>query len=233
MFANHHRFANCERLEGRVIAARAANTVPDTIYNNYKLYHYSLIHKLKSARDNIDSLKEQLTTTPPQDIVNDAGEYLYLVNRSIDGFFYTSGSALDILAREVLTYYGIVLPDRVYFQTALKELAQVRPGDTLLPRLEDPPWKEEFSTYRNTLTHELLIVSRYSLNVVMDGPDQSTAVVFPLPDDPRVDMPQRTYRRNKDVLSYCNETFRKILSVINQIYGDLATKIEATNSLPI
>jgi hypothetical protein len=220
-------------LERCVANLQDANHIADSVLTGYHKYHFSLLHKLKSAEHNIQRLEDILTNTATEDIVSGLEEFTFLVNMSIDGFFYTGGSALDILAREVLTYFSIPLPHSVYYRTARQELSNHRPGDPLLPRLDDPNWKLDFSNYRNTLTHELLIAGEFSINVKLVGRGQKTQIVFPLPDDPRETLNDRVYNKYPDVLEYCTMHFRRILSLINQIYGDIADRAIAANALPL
>jgi hypothetical protein len=233
MFSPHHRFDNCRRLERAIRHLQQSNTIPENILKGYNRYHFALLHKLKSAKYYAEQLQSVLSTTSPEDIVKNSEVFLFAVNVSIDGFFYVAGSALDILAREVLTYFDIPMPLRVYYTTAHEQISARRAGDPILTRLANPAWKDEFSDYRNALTHELLIAGSYSINVDVDGSSQKTRIVFPLPDDPRVDPEARTYKRNSDVIAYCTATFRRLLSLINTIYGDLTSRIENNNALPI
>jgi len=143
------------------------------------------------------------------------------------------GSSMDILAREVLSYYGIPLPQVVYFHRARNLISRTRPGDPILRFLSDPSWKEEFSKYRNALTHELLIVGKYSLDISVDGGIQRQKIVIPLPDNPRDEIDARTYSKNKDVLQYCTKTFKRILSFVNQVHGEIVKNIVSNNRLPI
>ena len=76
---------------------------------------------------------------------------------------------MDIIAREVLIYFDIALPDTVYYYTARTILLTQRTGDSLIPRLDNPGWKDEFSNYRNALTHEVLIARNYNINVNDNG----------------------------------------------------------------
>lgn len=233
MFSPYHKFANCSKLEKIISEIHSQTPISDLIINNYKIYHWSLIHKLKSAQYYIISLNDILSNSVPQDIVSDLSDFSFKINRDIDGYFYSNGSALDILAREVLAYFNIPFPTSVYFRTARNELQSNRPGHSLLTKLSDPSWKDEFSNYRNALTHELLIGGKYSIQVVVDGSEHKTRVVYPLPDDPRIEMNSRTFRRNENVLDYCSLNFRRTLSLINQIYGEIYTLIQNTNSLPL
>ena len=134
-------------------------------------YHYALFHKLRSSRTHLDNLERLLLQTPPQDIVSTStsGDFHFNANLIIDSFFYSLGSSLDILAREVLSYYSLPMPHTVYFRTARREINIHKPGDPILPLLVDPIWKGEFSDYRNSLTHELLIVGRFSLDISIEG----------------------------------------------------------------
>jgi hypothetical protein len=233
MFTPHHHFANCERLEREIAAVQRGGNARDDIYEGYKLYHFALIHKLKSARDCLTKLEQSMAAASSQDLANNPVEFLYTVNCCIDGFFYAGGSAMDILAREVLTYYGVRLPANVYFRTARKQLQRTHPNHALLPRLSDPPWLSEFQDYRNALTHEVLILAHLSFTCDIDGPDQKLRVLVPLPDNPRERNNQRTYKRNEDVCAYCTTAFKRILSFVNQVYEDLVTGVRTARSLPI
>jgi len=152
---------------------------------------------------------------------------------SLDGFFYFGGSALDILAREVLSYFGISLPTNVYFEKAREIISNNRPGDLILNRLNNPTWKSDFSMYRNASTHELIIAKQFNINVCMDGATQKQTIILPLPDDPRVDPDDRTFRRYPNVIDYCKSHMRRLLKLINTIYGDIYTRAACNSRLPL
>lgn len=227
-FAPHHKFAGAVKLEKAIAAARSAGNLPDSVYSDYEKYHFSLLHKLRSARYHVDTLTGYLssgsTQTSPADLV-------YRVNFHFDGFLHVVGSATDIFAREVLTYFGVPLPGKVYYHTAHTLLTAQRPGDAILAHLSDPTWRGEFGDYRNTATHESLIGTRYQLSVDVHGQATTTRVVFPIPDDPRAT--NKTYRRNPDIVQYCCRTFKRVLSHFNQCYDEIAARVASTNSLPL
>jgi len=233
MFSPHHRFANCARLEAAFQRLRAAGSVPDDIVLGFNRYHYALIHKLKSARYHVDALTETLSSTPPLDSLSQSSDFMFKVNMHLDGFFYSGGSALDILARELLTYYGVTLPAKVYYHTAHATLSTSYPTDPILDRIKDPQWKEDFTTYRNALTHELMIAGQFNINVRLDGASEEKTLVLPLPDDPRVDPSARTTRKYPDADEYCRNHIRRLLTLINTIYGDIITRMGTNNALPL
>lgn len=233
MFSPYHRFTNCQRLEGLIHDLQTNNNVPQIILNGHQIYHYTLVHKLKSAEHYIQCLDFDLAATPPADIFS--REFLFSVNRSIDGFFLSGGSALDILAREVLVYFNIPLPPTIYFGTAREQLEEHRAHDPIISRLCAPAWKSDFSNYRNALTHEILIAGSVVLNLNLHAPGGTLTgpIILPLPDDPRSGPSHRTYRRHPDVLDYCKTTLRRILSLVNVVYGELTDRITLTGRLPL
>ena len=232
-FRSYHRFANRARLENLVSTLNDNGNITDDAYNNFYRYHPAMIHKLKSAKHNLDSLTEKLTSTDIQEAAVPTGDFMFEVNMFIDGFFYNSGSALDILGRVVLALFGQSLAGNVYFQTAHTRISQNRAGDPILPRLTNPTWRSTFSDYRNTLTHELILASRYQIEIDNSGASPSTRILFPLPDDPRADPQARQYRRNPDVIVYTEIHFTRILSLANTIYGDIISRVGTGGSLPL
>ena len=232
-FRPYHRFANCKRLEGLVNTLRESEDITDDAYGNFHRYHPAMIHKLRSAKYQLDGLIDKLTSTDIQDAADPTGNFMFEVNMFIDGFFYSSGSSLDILARIVLTLFGEPLTGNIYFQTAHARLNQNRPGDLLLSRLANPPWRAMFSDYRNTLTHELILASRYQIEIDASGGQPSSKIVFPLPDDPRAVPEARKYKRNPDVANYAKTHLVRVLSLANQIYGDIAGRAESSGALPL
>ncbi|HRY31915.1 MAG TPA: hypothetical protein P5531_03000 [Bacteroidales bacterium] len=228
MFSPIHRFQNCQRLQRWFEANRDTGNIPVAILQGYNRYHYALLHKLKSAKYHYSNLVAVVEETEATEMLANSESFLQQVNMHLDGFFYCSGSALDILAREILIYFNIPLPGRVYYNTAGEQLNIQRPADPLLARLNDPQWKAEFSDYRNALTHEVLIARNYNINVNDNGMNQQISVVFSMPDDPRTDFTARTFRRNPNGLEYCQLTFQRILSHINQIYGEIEQRTRNT-----
>ena len=156
-FSPYHRMAHCQRLQRTISEFHENGNIPELIFGQYKRYHYSLLHKLKSAKKHLENLQDVLENTEVSAVVGNSNDFINEVNMHIDSFFYCCGSAMDILAREVLIYYNIPLPNRVYFRTAREQINTLRPGDALLTRLQDPTWEQEFKDYRNSLTHEVLI----------------------------------------------------------------------------
>ncbi len=232
-FRPYHRFPNRTKLDRIVRDLRASGHATSTLSEDFYRYHPAMIHKLRSAKYNLDRLKERLTTTNTQDAADTTGEFMFEVNMSIDGFFYNAGSALDILARVVLTVFGQPLTGRIYFETAHTRLAQSRPGDPILARLKSPAWRQQFSEYRNTLTHELILASRYHIDIDNTGPEPIHQIVFPLPDRPRARPADRSFRQYPNVLDYAAKHFRRILTVANTVYGNIACRLEANGSLPL
>ena len=233
MFSPYHRFTNCNKLESVIKSIRTSVTIPDDIIKGHNRYHFALVHKLKCAKHHLDSMIELLSTTPAADVLGQSSDFMFKINMYLDGFFYTCGSAMDILAREVLTYFSIPLQDRVYYQTARIDLGAARPTDALLNRLEDPTWRVEFAMYRNALTHERIIAGNFNINVTIDGDTEDKTLVLPLPDDPRVDVMDRTFRNNPDMIEYCKLHMKRLLVLINTIYGEIADRAAANMSLPL
>ena len=231
MFSPHHRLNNCIKLE-RWLDNNSGNFSED-VAKGHNRYHYALLHKLKSAQKHLENLRDVLTNTDASTVLPNSEEFLQKVNMSLDSFFYCCGSALDILAREILVYFGLPLTGNIYFHVAHLRISQSRPGDPILQKLEKPAWKDEFSNYRNALTHEVLIAGNFSIQFNATGRTHEKTIIFPLPDDPRADIEDRTFRRNTDSLEYCNLTFQRILSLINQIYGEIESRARAQNSLPL
>lgn len=232
-FRPYHRFQNRVRLERIVNRLNKSSMVSDDVYENFHRYHPSMVLKLKSAKFNIKRLEEKLTTTDIQDAADIASDFMFEVNMYIDGFFYNAGSALDILARVVLTVFGLPITSRIYFETARVKIEQSRPGDQILPRLVKPVWRQRFSDYRNTLTHELILASKYHIEIDGTGAERTYRILFPLPDDPRARPKERSYRQNPNVLKYTTQHFTRILSIANTIYGDIATRAENNGQIPI
>lgn len=232
MFSPYHTFGYCSRLRTSIDRLNTAGLVPHDILTDHNKYHYSLTHKLSSAKFHLENLKDVLNNTDPAIVVNSA-EFTNVVNTHLDSFFYCCGSALDILAREVLTYYNIALPSRLHFHNARQLLNRYRAGNALINRLDNPNWKDEFSNYRNALTHELLIGTVYNIQINNTGPELQRVIKFPLPDNPRLNVNLRTYNRNQDAYLYCERTFIRIITLINTIYRELNTQIIATGRLPL
>lgn len=234
-FTPYHSFANQTQLERLVETLNNTGNITDsTAYENFNRYHPAMIHKLKSAKYNLDRLTDKLTTTDIQDVVSSTGDFMFEVNMYIDGFFYNAGSAMDILARVVLTLFGEPLSGKVYFQTAEAKISTARPNDPILPKLSTPPWRDTFTNYRNTLTHELIVASICQITLSMSGVSQQDShIILPLPDDPRATPSARTYRQNPNALDYLSQQFRRVLRLVNQVYGHIFDRATTARSLPI
>ena len=228
MFSPYHTFTGCSRLQKEIARLTAAGAIAAPMGQYHDIYHYSLLHKLRSAKYHVDTLKSYLSTQNPS---VPATELVYRVNFHFDGFLHTLGSGADIFAREILSYFNIPHPQNVYFHTAEQQIALARPGDAVLPFIQSPPWRALFSEYRNTATHENLIGTGYSIQIDIQGGKQIQRLQFPIPDDPRV-WP-RTYDHHPDIVEYCRITYRRWLSLFNQTYLHLVTRTAATNTLPL
>ncbi len=235
MFSPYHRLNNCIRLERWIRENHENGSISDDVLTGYNRYHFALVHKLKSAKIHYENLENLLENTDIANTISNSDEFLQEVNLYLDSFFYCCGSSLDILAREVLVYFNIAFPtnNKVYYRTARQLINAARSGDSILPRLQDPNWKDEFSNYRNALTHEVLIAGIYNIQVIQNGMNQQMVIKFPLPDDPRVDIPDRLFNNNPDALDYCKTTFTRLLSLINQIYGEIENRATTTGNLPL
>lgn len=232
-FRPYHHFANRGRLERIISSLNDTEKITDEAFSNFHRYHPAMLHKLRAAQFNLEALTDKLTSTDIQEAAVTTGDFMFEVNMYIDGFFYNSASALDILARIVLTLFGEPLPRNTYYQTAHRRLNQNRPGDPILTRLVSPAWWAMFSNYRNTLTHELILASRRLIEIDETEATPSTRIVIPLPDDPRAERRARKYKNNPNVVVYAKTHFTRILSVANTIYGDIASRAEATGALPL
>jgi hypothetical protein len=233
VFSPYHKFGNCSLLRRSINNLRISGSVSKEILAAHNKFHYAIEQKLLSAKYYVEALEELLKSSNLSADKDGMKELLFKVNMYADGFFMTSGSALDILAHEILSYYNIALPRNVYFSTAHREISSNRAGDSILLKLTEPTWKSEFSDYRNALTHEVLVAVSYSVNRTHDGPNVKSEIIFPLPDDPRVPITDRTYDRNKNIVEYEKNILLKILRLINTIYGEVNTKLRATGALPI
>lgn len=209
------------------------NLVPDDIFASYNNYHFALVYKLECAHYYLEKLSDLLESDLTENISTSGKNFNKTVNRNIDGFFYSSGSALDILAREVLSYYGETLPERVYFHTAYNTLSQRIRDSAILEKLRTPSWKELFSDYRNTLTHELILANALNLNIRFEGDKQISEIIIFLPDDPKLKPEDRTFDKKIEVLEYTTTSFRKQVSLINQIYGEILSNIKLNNQFPL
>jgi len=232
-FAPYHQFRNAVRLQQLIEDFHSAGTITTQVYDGYSRYHPALIHKLKCAQHHLDRLEEKLTASDITEAQNSAMDFTFAVNMHMDSFFYAGGSALDILAREVIIYFGQPLPAMVYFKTAATTISASHPGDPLLPRLANPPWKDEFTNYRNVLTHELVVVTQYQIDISCDGGKTTKKIRVPLPDDPRAAPGNRKYKKKREILSYTTDHFRKMLKLINTIYGEIADRAESVGKLPL
>ena len=230
-FSPYHNFRACDILEEvirEIIENDNANQISET---GFYVYHFSLIHKLRSAKYHVQSLEDYLQR---QDTIEENPlNVAYRVNFHFDGFTHVIGSSLDILAREILCYFGYQLQGNVYFRTAREHISNQNPNEPLLIRLQDPGWLQEFKDYRNTATHENVVGSQFTIINAIRGDSSQKRLLFPLPDDPRATHGNKSYNNNNDIIEYCATTFKRILRLINPIYSDLSERIEQNNSMPI
>ena len=151
---------------------------------------------------------------------------------SIDGFLYAGDSALDIVSREVLIYFGHKLQGNIYYSSAHAGISKSHSGNAILAHLDEPQWLKEFHNYRNTVAHELLLANL--CNITLDMYDSAgPKIIIPLPNDPRAKPDKRLYTRNPDVVKYTSDSFRRLLSHINQIYSSVCDGVDRKGTLPL
>jgi hypothetical protein len=239
-FQPYHKFANRTKLEKLINTLHDSGSITPDAFDNFHRYNPAMIQKLRSAKYNLDALSDKitatsdrLTTTDIQEVSTTKEDLAFELNMFIDGFFYNSGSALDILARIVLTLFGEPLTGKIYFHTAHDRLDRKRLGDTILHKLKNPPWRDMFLNYRNTLTHELILLSTLQITLDLTAAPISPQFACPFPDDPRAKPQKRTYKKNIEGVKYCRTHLRRILSLANMIYGEIATRAETSGTLPL
>jgi hypothetical protein len=233
VFSPYHKLQSCASLRSCIEGLIQSKSISDEAKKGHKSYHYALIHKLNCAKHYLTELEQILKNTAPGDFYSNKNDFIFKVNLYIDGFFYSCGSALDILAREILIYYGIQLPQNVYFNTAEQLLTLNRPTEGIITILNNVSWKNEISNYRNASTHELFIAGQINININVDGETQKTEIIIPLADDPHQYFQDRKYTRNTNVLVYCKDSFKKLLSLINRCYGEINSSARTKNTMPI
>ena len=229
-FAPYHNFVNCRKIERQVVELHANGNVPETVFDGFNRYHYSLVHKFRCACRHLDSLTKYLDSQNVQQ--SDFRDIAHFVNMFFDAHVHAVGSALDIFAREVLTYFGIALPPVVYYSTAHEQISALKANDPALPYLAEPQWRQEFSNYRNTSTHERTVTDRIITVARIVGDQPRTTLQVPLPDDPRAHG-DRTYTRHDRIEVYCQKTVKRALSHVNQAYGHLRERISNAGALPL
>lgn len=228
-FRPHHGFNSCTTLEQTVARIKQQGGMSAALYGAHENYHYALIHKLRTAQYHVENLAQFLETDAA--ITLSPTDLVYRVNFYFDGFLYSVGSAMDIFAREILTYFGEPIPARTYYWTARRRLLVQRAGDPILPMIATTPWISELKEYRNTSTHESLIGTTYTVQIGVHGAAHSSRLIFPIPDDPR--NPLGSARRNPDIVSYCSTTFKRVLRLANQVYCHIEARARAAGSLPL
>jgi hypothetical protein len=228
-FSPHHKFESCKNFEKTIDSFKVTGQASLSIYSDYLKYHFSLLHKLKSAKHHLDHLEGYLNSQKAQQ--DNPNEVVYLVNFHFDGFLYVLGSSLDILSREVLCYYNLLPTGKVYFHTAKKTIEAARPADPILTLLDNPGWKSELSDYRNSATHELIISTNYQVDVTVVGGKVNRKIIVPLPDNPRATLP--IFKKNKDIVVYCNSTFKRVLSLCNLIYKHMDSEAKTKGTFPL
>lgn len=195
-------------------------------------YHKTVKSKLLFAYNNLEGLKGKLSGVTSHELHDEA--HVYEINHFIDGFFYSMGSVLDVFAREVIVVYNLNNNGDVYFGKAHSLLSSQRPQEVdIIKKLRKPKWNDEFRAYRNVATHEMLIaqIVRTSVNLLMPTPNPTT--VIPLPDNPSACIHNRSYRRNIDVVTYCDKTFRRIASLLNSAMNTMIISIRNKRTLPL
>ena len=233
MFSPYHNFEKCITLRNCIDQLFDRSCVTQEIRDKFYIHHKALEHKLKSAKYNLDKLISLCESTSLADLSTSLSEFDFNANLYIDGFFYNGGSALDIFAREILALYDIHPTGDIFYWTARSEISSRYQLDPLLTRLNNPSWKGEFSDYRNTATHEVLLSTSINLTIQMTHPNQVQRISLPLPDNPRIAPSSRTFTRNHDAIKYCSITFKRLLRHINIAYGEIANRALANGRLPL
>lgn len=167
----------------------------------------------------------------------DISNYCSHLNLYLDGFFMNAMSTLDTLAHELFVIYESQrVPRSIYISSAKDMLLNVHPNSAAGAYLDEQlgkPWFTEFEPFRHCTTHESLIRHNdivYRFDHV--GGDYKLSRKIKLPDNPQVK--PFTYNRNRVASEYCRSIFRKIHSLVTNVYkgalGDIRTN---GNILPI
>ena len=237
MFVKRHHFRGCQNLQRTIQTLYDTNQIIPSVYSNYCKYHFSVLKKLRAIEISLEELKDTIAKIDTsQDIKKeDLKELLFQVNYRLDSFLYFCVSSLDVFARDILSYYDLIPSGRnakVYFHTARHQIRNINQNNTLLSRLQDPPWLQELLDYRNCATHESTLTEAVNTETIEIGPELRTTIGLKLPDDPKVH--PRSYNRSDTVITdYCDLTFNRILRLFNPIYIDLNSLIIANSGLPL
>lgn len=173
-----------------------------------------------------------LTQAPTFDIVG----YCRQFNLLLDGFFMNSMSTLDTLAHEISILYTFPqIPSNLYIKVIGNKLLQSHPNSKLSRFLNGQlglPWYSKFEPYRHCTTHKSLI----RLDDIKIRVDQVTIHVrvnkINLPDNPQAR--RFTYRKRREVTSYCQSILRRIQSLVQKVYENILIDIRRNNNvLPI
>ena len=167
----------------------------------------------------------------------DIWAYCSHFNLYIDGFFMNAMSTLDTLAHELFVLYeSHRVPRRIYIDNAkdmlLNSHTNSAAGELLSAKLSEP-WFTEFEPFRHCTTHESLIRHSdiiYRFDYVAGNYKLSRKIK--LPDNPQVK--PFTYNRNRVSSEYCRSIFRKIHSLVTNVYKSALRDICTNgNVLPI
>lgn len=212
----------------------------------FQHFHLSVKQKLWSVdyfRDRINELKPEMLYQQQGTEGNilmlgqslDKERFGLYANLILDGFLMNTMAALDTLAHEIKILYTFNPALRkIYIRIVEQKLKDQHPNQVLTKHLSRElakPWFKTLAEYRHCTTHESLVGSNVRFDEALITGDIQQAII-PLPDDPR-NRPF-TYRRNRELKSYCVKTRNSVNDLVRHSYYCIIQDIKAAhNTLPI
>lgn len=234
------------RNEHRLQSIVQTHTPSQPFLEEFQHFHLSVKQKLWSVdyfQDNIAELRPEVLYQQKQTrkdmlvggLHTDKEGFGLYANLILDGFLMNAMATLDTLAHEIEVLYTFHrVPSRVSMHTIERDLKAQHSYRALTKYLSAElvkPWYNLLATYRHCTTHESLVGSNVTYDeALITGYNQHAFIT--LPDDPR-NRPF-TYRRNRELKSYCFKTRRIVTDLVSHSYHYIMEDIKAAhNTLPI
>jgi hypothetical protein len=232
---------NRERLQAVV----QRNVTDQGFTQEFCHFHLSVVQKLWP----VDYFNGQIAKLKPEmlykqrthddklvvDQYPDTEEFGLYANLLLDGILMNAMSTLDTLAHEIRMLYRFnQVPHNIYISTIKDCLTRDHAHCALTVYLASElakPWFDTFATYRHCTTHESLVGPNIRFEISAITKDLQLASL-PLPDNPRCR--PFTYKRGRELKSYCNRIRKDITLLVRHAYYCIINDIKRVhNAVPI
>jgi hypothetical protein len=182
-----------------------------TTYRKFKfaIYHLTILQQVYGV--NAINVGQGTSSDPQQWALAEAHSIVFNLS-----------STLDAVSYEINLAYNFPLKsNEVGFKNTCLEYMIRYQNDALTSYLDTSLYKQDWFNYfiklRNRMVHRDFTIFQFLIG--------GNALKIKLPDDPSTTADMPAYSKNIDVAQYCDDTQRRVLQVIEEVYRFITPKI--------